>query len=88
MNGTRGKKYNERKDIKKGQERNVCRGIADLGKSDFTVSLYKHVSRYHGEPEKQIRQQISSRVKIKRDAFVFQGKDKCNMHRVNPRLLH
>lgn len=62
--------------VKKGKERNVCRGIADLSKSDFTVSLYKHVSRYHGEPEKQILRQISSRVKIKSDTFVFQKKDK------------
>lgn len=74
MNGARGKKENEwqeKRDVKKGKERNVCRAIADLGKSDFTVSLYKQVSCYHGEPEKQILQQISSRVKIKCDAFVF-----------------
>lgn len=70
------------------ERRNVCHGIAGLCKSDFTVSLYKHVSRYHGEPEKQILQQISSRVKMKCDAFIFQRKNKGDTHRVNPRPLH
>lgn len=28
--------WQERRDIKKGKERNVCRGIADLSKSDFS----------------------------------------------------
>lgn len=71
----KGYEWHKWRHIKKEKERNVCHGIADLVKSDFTISLYKHVSCYHGEPEKQILQQLSSGVKIKTDAFVLQSKD-------------
>lgn len=91
MNGARGRKKKEcqeRRDVKNGKGRKYY-GIADLRKSDLTVSLCKHVSRYHGEPKKQILQQISSMAKIKCDELAFQRKDKCDKHvEVNPRPLH